>query len=91
MSGTRANQVNLPQYIKDGEFMRQEDYLELQSLILALWFNPDGFKIPPVTNAQAAAILNLKLPAGTLFYNIDDDCMQFIGATGEIQTVSSSY
>ncbi len=92
MSNVYTGPVDLPQYIRNGDFTNQEIYFELMSLLLTQWFSSSGFQQPPLTNNQVAALLALPQPPliGTHWYNSDIDAMQFVGVSG-VQTVTSTY
>ncbi len=83
--------VDLPQYIKDGDFIGQQDYFQLNAKILTDWFNSNGFFQPSLTNAQVVLLLALSTPppAGTHWFNTDLNKMQFMGNTNTVQTVTS--
>ncbi len=92
MSGNNSSSNDLPTYIKNGDYEQQETYHELLNTILTQWLSSNGFQIPVLTATQITALLALGTqPAGTLVYNSTSDVMQFVGATGAIQTISSSY
>ena len=92
MSG--INELNdLPPYRADPNYANQEYYQELFNLLLSTWLSSSGFQIPNLTTLQIADLIALTVPppAGTLVYNKTLDVLQFVGATGAIQTISSSY
>lgn len=84
--------VDLPQYIKNGDFLQQEIYFELMNLILTQWFNSNGFFQPSLTSDQVEELLNLPQPPGpgVHWLNTDLNKMQFIDATNVVQTITST-
>lgn len=80
----------IPRYAANPDYAEQEYYQQLLNTILTMWFNPNGFAQPILTNAQVAIILaDGTIPAGTHWYNSDLDKMQFIGAGNVAQTITS--
>lgn len=84
--------VDLPQYIKNGDFPQQEGYFELLSLILTGWLNSNGWLLPTLTDAQVATLLALSSPplSGTIWFNTTQNKLQFVDNTGSTQIVTSS-
>jgi len=81
----------IPPYAANADYASQEYYQELLNTILTLWFNPNGFAQPILTNSQVAIILAAgTMPIGTHWFNSDIDAEQFLGNSG-VQTVTSSY
>jgi hypothetical protein len=92
MSGNNSTSNDLPSYIKNGDYEQQQAYHELLNTLLRQWLSSNGFQIPTLTSTEITALLALGVqPAGTLIYNSTSDVLQFIGATGAVQTINSSY
>lgn len=91
LSGASAGN-ELPQYRRDDNYANQEGYQELFNLILTQWFNSAGFFQPTLTAAQVTQLTTLPafLPNGTHWLNATLNKMQFVDATGAIQTVTSA-
>lgn len=83
--------TDLPTYIKNGDFLQQQTYFELLSLILTRWFNNNGFYQPILTDADVTDILAVPAPPppGTHWFNTTQNKMQFIDNTGNVQTITS--
>ncbi len=80
----------IPVYAENSDYTSQEYYQVLLNTTLALWFNPNGFFQPTLTNAQVAIIVAAgTILAGTHWYNSDLNKMQFMGASNTVQTVTS--
>jgi hypothetical protein len=93
MSGNNPTPNELPTYILNGDYASQEFYHELLNTILTQWFNSNGFFNPSLTTAQVASLLAMDVPPpkGTRWFNSDLDKEQFVGNTGAVQTINSSY
>ncbi len=85
--------LTLPQYATNSDYASQEYYQQELNTRLLQWFNENGFANAVLTTAQVATILSLpnKPPVGTRWYNSTIDAEQFIGRTGAVQTITSSY
>jgi len=84
--------VDLPTYIKNGDFPQQEGYFELVSLILTEWLNSNGWLLPTLTDTQVTALLALSSPpqSGTIWFNSTQNKLQFVDNSGGTQIVTSS-
>lgn len=83
---------DLPQYITQPDFESQQPFFILFFALIYEWFNSNGFYLPALTNAQAAAMV-AQYGVGPWpikqWYNSDSNKLQFLDATGAIQTVTS--
>lgn len=81
--------TDLPSYIQQ---KNMENYNEEFNQTLRNWFSSSGFFQPILNNTQVSELLTL-IPApanGTHWLNSDLNKMQFIDATGVVQTITSS-
>jgi hypothetical protein len=81
--------TDLPNYIQQ---KNMENYNEEFNQTLRNWFSSSGFYQPMLNNTQVSELLAL-IPApanGTHWLNSDLNKMQFIDATGVVQTITSS-
>lgn len=92
MSGANYYPEDLPTYIKNGDFIQQEGYFELLSLILTKWLNSNGWLLPTLTDAQVTALLALSVPPekGTIWFNTTKNKLQFVDNSGATQIVTST-
>jgi hypothetical protein len=92
MSGIGITEQNLPQFISQKDFEHHISYFELMSLILTQWFNSNGFYLPTLTDAQVTTMV-AQYGSGPWpikqWYNSDQVKLQFLDATGAVQTVTS--
>jgi len=84
---------DLPPFIKRGNFEEQENFFELFFAILQSWFNSNGFYLPTLTSTQVTALV-AQYGSGPwpikLWYNSTNNVLQFLDATGAVQTITSS-
>ena len=82
--------TDLPPYRADSDYTNQERYQELLNLMLTDWFNPNGFALPALSNAQVADILALvPVPTQRIWINSNLNKIQFLDTSGTLQTVTS--
>lgn len=92
MSGINPTSDDLPSYIKNGDYFSQENYHELLNTILREWFNSSGFFLPTLTDTQVTDLISL-LSAPypiKIWYNSDQDKLQFLTPSGVVQTITST-
>ncbi len=84
--------INLPQYLNYDDESTERRYQELFNLILTKWFNTNGFFQPSLTSTQVSTLMGMTPPPenGTHWLNTTLNKMQFIDATGVVQTVTSA-
>ncbi len=84
---------DLPPYIRQADFEAQQSFFDLFFGIMQLWFNSNGFYLPTLTSAQVTTMV---AQYGTgpwpikLWYNSDNVVLQFLDATGAVQTITSA-
>jgi hypothetical protein len=82
------NFTPLPSYFYNQDYKSQEMYQELFNRLLRDWFNINaGFLIPAFTAAQLA-IIAPTYPPVRIWYNVDNNVLQFSSSSG-IQTITS--